>query len=556
MRINQKVYISLTIIFFFLLIHDRYGHTSILYKEYIILNTDKSKYLCSRHVVRPDEYIYKILKTKNVLDVNVLLLFKKLNSHISDINKVEPGDSVFIPVKRVSPSEFKNYGSYKILIPFVTKKTIKNLLDENSTSYKVKKGDTVSQLIRKTMHINFGTSDYSKAEKLFKYLNPEIKNINLIHQGQIITLSKSNLINKEWYPSLFSPEVEKRIMPAKASLSPVKIPVSIPEKSFSSKNNILDMIANTINGKVMARGSLYIPDGDKMLCLNLKKTPYIKSKNFSPLFFFEKNSLNKLKQEAVKNFYAGACFFKLSNEIKDIEKKQIKHKKINMGNGVRIDIDYNKKIESTQVSSKKMEIYSSFKYYDGPYKFFKRLADSGKILPLNKRIDASKRAVSLKNINQKDFIKEIVKLSKYSYNENTKISFPFKGVQISTYTNIIKTPDDHFVIVDFSQFYGETIDSIKKLHMNVVQIKKNDNNSDILINLFSSLKSRVIIAPVIPKVLNDENSHVNIKLKGFLFYNNFSSTDKFLFFTSIEPSKFPDYILYYLGWLDITTIFI
>jgi len=83
--------------------------------------------------------------------------------------------------------------------------TITNLprqLQQNSMNYVVRQGDTVSTLIAKKFG-RYSTRSYKEGVKIFKYLNPQIRDLNFIHVGQTINIPAATVRDESWYPELF-----------------------------------------------------------------------------------------------------------------------------------------------------------------------------------------------------------------------------------------------------------------------------------------------------------------------------------------------------------------
>lgn len=539
---------------FFCLPSVKKADSAILYKEYQIFNIDGVKYLCASHIVQEGDYLYKILRERGTYSDNKLHALRILNPQLKNINRIEPGQLIYLPVRIAKENEFESLDSGRILVPFITKKNIEDLLKEYAGPYQVKPGDTVSKLISSTIHARWGTNEYEKGVKLFKYLNPEIDNINIIVKGQNIRLPKAEVVNKEWYPSLFNPEIEKSLAGKKENKINITIPVPPKKEKYTNKKNILELIANTLNGKLESRGELYIPYKKEIIPLALSKTPFIKSEIYPHIFFYDEKALDSEQKTIIKSFYKEAVFFNLNNKIE--KQGEVSLKKITY-NGIDIEIEYENKITSSNDSSIKSEIFYIKDLYKAPFKFLSLLIKENIILPSQKRIDAAPDFVSFRNLDQKEFVRKFLEFLGCRYNENTQISFPFKGVQIKAYTNIAVNQKDRFLVIDFSEFYGETITSIKKIRMNITSILHNDSNLDIALKIADSFNYSIIKDPVFPQSAGyGDLSSLKIKIPGFFIINHLDQKNRFIFFPSIDSSKFPESVLYYLDWLNIKTVFI
>lgn len=536
-----------------MLFFNKKADTAILYKEYQLFKTSQNTYLCASHIVQEGDYLYKILREKGIYTQDKIAALKGINPHLSNINRIEPGQIIYLPIRTAQKNEFEAHEYGRILVPFITKKSIEDLLKEYAGPYEIKSGDTVSKLLSKTIQARWGTKEYEKGVKLFKYLNPEIDNINIIPKGEVINLPKSDVVNKEWYPSLFNPEVEKKLSSKKENKINIEIPNPPKIQNLSHKKNILEIIAGTLEGKLESKGNLYIPHENNVITLQLLKTPYIKSKIFPNIFFYEKNSLDTEKKQIIKNFYKEAVFFNLDNRIE--KTGTLLQNKLNF-NGVEITIDYENKIISSKDSTKKTQIFYIKDLYTGPSNFLSSLARQNIILPSAKKIKSESDFVYLKNLDQKQFVRKFLEILECRYNENTEITFPFKELQIKAYTNIAADKKDKFLIIDFSEFYGETINSLKKIKMNINSIAKNDSNTNIAEKIARNFNLLIIKNPVFPDSTGlKSKSSIKIQIPGILIVNPLSTENRLILLPSIESSKFPESVLYYLNWLNVKTIF-
>lgn len=550
----KKLFFFCILSAFLLCVYNKKADSAILYKEYQIIEVEDTTYLCATHIVQEGDYLYKILRERGTYSDRKLHALKILNPHLDNINRIEPGQLIFLPVRILQENEFEGHNKGKILVPFITKKSIEDLLKEYAGPYQVKPGDTVSKLLSKSIQAKWGTNEYKKGVKLFKYLNPEIENINIIAKGQTINLPKSEVVNKEWYPSLFNPEIEKTLSAKKQKKVNIDIPVPKKIESQNKEKNILELIANTLEGKIESKGNLYIPYKDGVATISLSKTPFIKSEIFPHIFFYEEDSLETEKKETIKNFYKEAVFFNLNNKIDksdDLNKQTFNIK------GIDFEIGYENKVSSSDDSSPMSEIFYIKDYYKAPSKFLSSFTKKNIILPSNNLIKSKPDYISIRNLNQKDFVRVFLPILGCRYNENTQISFPFKGVQIKAYTNIAINQNDKFLVIDFNEFYGETISSIKKIKMNITSIDRSEPNLIIAQKIARGFNYSTLTNPVFPDSAGYKDlSSIKVKVPGVLIVNNLNAANRLVFLTSIDSSKFPESVLYYLNWLNIKTVFI
>ncbi|MDO9264249.1 MAG: hypothetical protein Q7U02_09810, partial [Desulfosalsimonadaceae bacterium] len=153
-----------------------------------------------------------------------------LNPDVKDIDLIYPGQRIMIPLKLIEPGTLEGQALGTVTIPLITITNIPAQIQKNSTNYVVMQGDSVSLLISRTFG-RHSTRPYKEALEIFKYLNPQIKDLNLIRAGQTIQLPTQKVMDASWYPELFD-RSGKLVVGEKPPAADVKPPVKKPVKKF------------------------------------------------------------------------------------------------------------------------------------------------------------------------------------------------------------------------------------------------------------------------------------------------------------------------------------
>ncbi|MBU8849978.1 MAG: hypothetical protein KOO64_10565, partial [Desulfobacterales bacterium] len=158
------------------------------YKRYSIFKYNNEDVLCEPYTVNKDDWLYKIFRKKGEISEkdfpHFIIIFKKINPQISNIDAINPGIHILIPLKRVQQEDYDQSISGDVDIPVIEFSTIPE--DLNMTPFiqkhKIKKGETVLSLIDKEF---LKKKDVISEEglKAFGLANPNIKNINIIYEG-------------------------------------------------------------------------------------------------------------------------------------------------------------------------------------------------------------------------------------------------------------------------------------------------------------------------------------------------------------------------------------
>jgi len=139
-----------------------------------------------KYTVQKGEYVYSILRSFDIPERKLPLVaerLKRLNEHIEDLDRIEPGTTLNLPKSirsatagrspdkppRPAPEEAPEIGSIEPL------------------PYTVSKGDHLSKILRQKLSLP-DRLIFDEYISLFKQLNPDIADINNLEVGQRITL--------------------------------------------------------------------------------------------------------------------------------------------------------------------------------------------------------------------------------------------------------------------------------------------------------------------------------------------------------------------------------
>jgi hypothetical protein len=209
-----------------------------LYKSYIIRQAGSQDILCDPYIVQKDDYVLKIFRQRGEIShadfPDFLKIFKRVNPQVEDVDRILPGQRIFIPLKKLEPGSVPDQERGVVTIPFVTQTEIGDILKEHAAAHTVIPGDTVSRLL--AAHFGrYGTKSYNEALTLFKALNPQVKNVNLIMVGQTLWLPDESIRNELWYESLFDASGNVATMPPAELEKPAKKPVEQPPAEVVEK---------------------------------------------------------------------------------------------------------------------------------------------------------------------------------------------------------------------------------------------------------------------------------------------------------------------------------
>jgi len=186
-----------------------------LQKQFVVCQDQGRDVLCDSYVVKKNDYVTKLFNQRGEIayrDFPMFLeIFKRLNPTVNNINLIFPNQRILVPLKLIAPDTLEGQDTGTVTIPLITITNIPRQLQQNSMNYVVQQGDCVSALIAKKFG-RYSTRPYKEALKIFKYLNPQIKNLNFIHVGQPINLPVATVMDEAWYPELFDEAGELSVL--------------------------------------------------------------------------------------------------------------------------------------------------------------------------------------------------------------------------------------------------------------------------------------------------------------------------------------------------------
>jgi len=272
------------------------------YKRYSIFKYKNEEILCEPYTVKQDDWLYKIFKTKGEIAEkdfhHFLIIFKKINPQITNIDAIQTGINILIPLKKVKKGDYDQNKSGNIDVPVVEFSTIPEGLDLKPFTrlYKIKKGDMVSKLIDKKFLKKSGALS-KEGLKAFQLVNPNIKNINIVYEGADIYLPDPSIKSQPWFKSLLSGkatqnEREKKKHEVKQyKLETYKL---IQLKKYSS----------LIGGTLLSRGKMYFPGkGNLSHVLDLSSTPIIETDDGSKILIISGDNMNDVLLKTVKTYW-------------------------------------------------------------------------------------------------------------------------------------------------------------------------------------------------------------------------------------------------------------
>lgn len=548
-----RIGLSITGVLLFLL--NPAAHSSLLYKNYVIIKDRGHDILCDPYTVRKNDWVLKVFRQKGEIahkDFPLFLtIFKRINPQIKDVNTIRPGEQIYIPLRRIKPDSMPGQETGVVTIPFVTlsdaaPKIDTQHLQKEAKSYTIKRGDTVSKLISKHF-AKYGTKSYKEGLALFKAMNPNIKNLNLIFAGDSIYLPQPQMQQQQWY----KPLVDKDDSPAQLSADaprPRDIP-RMPEerikKAPPAPQTPLARAAQTLGATLLDRGTYYLPrPGQNDLKLNLKVSPVMELGDGQRLVFPNTTRTKSAHLQQIQTYWNAADIIPITaatttEQILDavLQRNQTEDtpKSVSFSEqGVVVNVQSQWIKTETDPSDNSLR-YICISMIDEPAQrtpesIVRYLEQHGIVLKdtLKSRPVASSAptapqktypvidVATLDASDAKGIVKALLAQAGYPYSQKVAISFPYAGMQIEAVSNLVLKPDGSSLLVDFGELYGDAPAAIEKTGLKVIRILPTDSFTVIFEKLFKTIGATYTRNPTFFAAKRPAHINTSIMIPGFL----------------------------------------
>jgi hypothetical protein len=272
------------------------------YKRYSIFKYRNENILCESYIVKKDDWLYKIFRKKGEISEKdfprFLIIFKRINPQISNIDDIEPGNSILIPLKSVKKEDYNQNISGKVDVPVVefSARPDNDDLKRFTKKHTMKKGESISTLVDKAFLKKGGTLS-EDGLKAFELANPDIKNIHLVYEGADIYLPDPSITSQSWFQSRLSGKTQHQ-----------ETGKNQPRfKSFKINEHQLIQLqkyASLIGGTLLNQGKIYFPGKNTShQVLDLSIMPIIETNKGSKILILSDETMNAAILKKVKAYW-------------------------------------------------------------------------------------------------------------------------------------------------------------------------------------------------------------------------------------------------------------
>ncbi len=421
---------ALMIVILLLAAHVNAAGVKTSYKEYSVFTYENVDILCEPYQVKKDDWLYKIFRQKGEISEEdfprFLNIFKKLNPSINNIDAIAPGINILIPLRKIDKQDYDQKEPGIVQVPVVEFSSIPETFDLDPFIRKetIQTGDTVSTLLSKDFLLKDGSIS-QEAQKAFSYLNPGIKNIDLIYQGTQVVIPDPSILSQPWFESFLkhgTGSLPLNPAPDKKALES-QLPVISPQQMIQLKK-----YAALIQGTLINQGQMVFPGktAQKDLVLDLIQTPLIEGKDGKKTLIIPSDSHGtSLGDDLIKNIKAYW--------------KQIKVQEIDKAISIADELEQNKN----------------------------SLADRA-VAPLK-------------------LIAKLLSITQYPYNPDENINFFIGTIETTASFGRITIQDQPDLLINEGSVYGLALEAIEKKGNSILTISPGLTMSELILTLFTRL---------------------------------------------------------------------
>lgn len=524
------------------------ARAEILYKRYYVHNVNGRDILSEPYSVRPHDYVIKILKQKGEISHTnfplFLNIFKLINHHIPNINRIHPGQRIFIPLKWLEPDSLPGQKRGKVDLPFITAAPVKQRLTATATPHRVKPGESVSRLISEQFG-PAGSGTYREGLKLFRLVNPTVTDVNRIYIGQKLKIPDASVLEESWYASVFQAdgEVVLEAPPSEPAPAEEKGTTHYEHEQDAGTQDPFDTLAKLLDGVLLNRGRYYFPDAEgKDFSVNLAETPILQlPEGRRVLFVHNGHRLSTAKRHIMAAHFKNLRFSDTSQEPTVpllLDAVQLTYPKMRLpmplsfseeGMHLSLSAHWAFKYDKTASETSFRGIIASnlatpsqrfplpLAAYLRRHGLVLREALQGDALP--PAFFSATPSTTLTKIvpyTQKVYIEKLAKALGLLYDPNITISFSYAGTQLETTSNMIRQPQGNGALVDFGDLYGDAAYAIERSGLKVISIRKGDYLLNATVRLLDKLGIPFEKNPRIPFGEHGASLTCTLSLDGLL----------------------------------------
>ena len=511
---------SWSIILLVFLIVPLKANSAFVYKSYTIRYDRGWDLLCDPYVVQKHDWVLKLFRQKGEIAhkdfPEFLRVFKRINPHIRDVDRIRPGQHIMIPLRKLRQGALPGQSSGIVTIPFVTISNIPEKLTMHSGEYEVQQGDCVSVLIAKRFG-GYGSTEYQDGIKLFKLMNPDIENLDRIYTGQRIRIPDPAVRSQPWYPSLFDYAGggydggrDNAIYAGTTTSESLQ-----SEGAAEKPETPLSAAASILNAKLFDKGKYYLPrPGQDDFELDLSRMPLLELKDGTRILWPEDYQALEAEINTVKSCWSNVKVVQLSphasaeqifNSIFELLGIDLLTDRLSFSdNGIEVETSAKWVINELSGHEKTVRKLC-ISLINGleqrtPESIARYLEQHGIVIKdvlsgaegANPQDNRSLRntvgnVATVDPADHQALVNDLLTAMGYQYAPNVSITFPYGDIQVKAVSNLVTKRNGSPLLIDFGDFFGDAIAAIEKTGFDIIQVTGQDSFKSIFQKLLNAL---------------------------------------------------------------------
>lgn len=527
--------------------------SAMVYKNYIVLQDGGMDILCAPYTVQPGDWVIKILKLRGEIASQdfpyFLQIFARINPHVRDVDRIRPGQQIFIPLREMPPGTFQSQQSGLVTIPFVDLSTQAGASRESASVYRVRPRDTISKLMT-TRYGRYGSASYQEGVKQLRALNPRIKDLDLIFVDQVIFLptpgSQAGAIEMQATAPVTTRPITQAPTPPPKALDQGPGDGSAHRGMAPSGVSALSEAAAMMEASLLDKGAYIFPTGKQgAVRINLAQTPVIDLPDGQKVLLSGKKPIGDADLAAIqsqwKNFRQlslppSASLEQILDAVLDTPEKGAPRKKtvqLNTGGATfRIrpkwlldgpDSKTNpiRHICISPIASNDQRTPSGLvRYLAGQGVRIREViaggSGSARSAPQKPQHAEKVSTIHVNADGHRQFVIDLLEAMGYSFTRNVAISFPYAGIEVKAMSNLVTTRSGNPLFIDFGDLFGDAFDALANTGFNIIQVTAQDDTRTIIDTLLTALDEPVSPQPTFLAAVRPERYNTRVSIPGFL----------------------------------------
>jgi hypothetical protein len=528
------------------------AHGTVLYKNYVVRYDRGWDILCDPYRVQPGDWVLKIFRQKGEIahdDFREFLgIFERLNPHVTDTDRIRPGQVVDIPLKKLAPGSLPGQSSGVVTIPFVMIASPREMIEKHTLTYTIQQGDTVSQLIANHFGGRFGNTTYSQGLALFKAANPHIADVNRIYAGQKIYMPDPSIREESWYSAIFNQDGELvdaltteagPDSPPAAALATAR--VTDPPQPGGSGGPAAEAAA-VIGGRLMDKGTAFLPmQQAKDFELDLSRYPMVDLGGGSKVILTTQDRVMNVDLGLIQSYWDQVKVARVSDQASSQEileavlsvlPADTASNRLAFEEGgvavsvsakwIRTDVSADGRLPRhvciTPITAASQRTHEALvRYLDRNDIVIKEvLAGTPETGSLSVGTNRAPAAGTIDGSSQKSFVESLAAAMGFAYAPNIAISFPYAGIQVQALSNLLSFGNGRETLIDFGDLYGDAVLAIRGTGLEILQVNLDEGPLELIQRLMESAGLAYTGSPVFYGADRSAEFNTAITVSGIL----------------------------------------